>query len=104
MRNIHAQPIPNAEVEFINALSGERFTTRTNSQGVFQIQLKLFEASVDNKDIHIFGNYPNPFFRETIIPFHLKRNSKVTLQIIDRAGRVVATPIQNEEYPAGMNQ
>jgi len=104
VRNIHAQPIANAQVEFTNATTGEKFSTRTNTQGVFQINLKLFEASVDDKDVHIFGNYPNPFFRETIIPFHLKRKSKITLRIIDRGGRVVATPIDNEEYPAGMSQ
>ncbi|GCD79465.1 hypothetical protein JCM30197_07120 [Schleiferia thermophila] len=102
VRNIYAQPISNALVEFVNE-SGEKFTTRTNAQGVFEINLKLFDTEAEKKGLYVFGNYPNPFYRETVIPFYLNREKKVTLYIADRSGRILFTAFRNKLYPKGIN-
>ena len=38
-------------------------------------------------------NYPNPFNAKTVIPFNLKHEGMVQIEIVDLQGRVVATPL-----------
>ncbi len=47
-------------------------------------------------------NYPNPMKSSITIPLSLNADSKVTVQLFDLMGRLVATPI-NQNYPYGDN-
>jgi hypothetical protein len=38
-------------------------------------------------------NYPNPFNPVTTIEYHMPRDMRVELQVVDQLGRVVATPV-----------
>lgn len=46
-------------------------------------------------------NYPNPFNPVTNINFNLPEDSKITLQVFDISGRLLATLINNETLNAG---
>jgi hypothetical protein len=46
-------------------------------------------------------NSPNPFSESTIISFQLDRPRKVTLQVTDQSGKMVATLIQSKDLPGG---
>jgi len=47
----------------------------------------------------VYQNYPNPFVRRTIVPFHLPETGRVTLRIFDAAGRVVH--VREGDFQAG---
>lgn len=42
-------------------------------------------------------NYPNPFVRSTVIPYGIKADSHVRLDIFDVSGRLVRTLVDQEE-------
>jgi hypothetical protein len=46
-------------------------------------------------------NYPNPFNPATTISFELSQQGRVTLEVVDLLGRVVATLVNDQEYSAG---
>jgi len=48
-------------------------------------------------------NYPNPFNPTTTIPFVLNKKEAVTLKVYNMLGQEVATIINNQVRPAGMN-
>ncbi|MCB0552412.1 MAG: T9SS type A sorting domain-containing protein [Phaeodactylibacter sp.] len=58
--------------------------------------------SLDNRAGQLFQNYPNPFTRQTIIPFQLQQASSVRLEVFDCHGRQVA--LFEGDYPMGQNQ
>ena len=47
-------------------------------------------------------NYPNPFDHETTIAFRISRQAKITVQIYDFTGRLIATPVSNSLREAGV--
>ena len=47
-------------------------------------------------------NYPNPFEDETTIAFRVSRQAKITIQIYDFTGRLVATPVSGSIREAGL--
>ncbi len=47
-------------------------------------------------------NYPNPFDHETTIAFRISRQAKITIQIYDFTGRLIATPVSNSLREAGV--
>ncbi len=47
-------------------------------------------------------NYPNPFEDETTIGFRLSRQARITIQIYDFTGRLVAQPVANSIREAGL--
>ncbi len=46
-------------------------------------------------------NYPNPFNPTTKINFEIPKDSKVTMQVYDMTGRLMASLIDNQSYQAG---
>jgi len=52
------------------------------------------------KDCFLEQNYPNPFYRNTFIGYHLPVSGYVTLKVFDILGREVSTLV-NEHKPAG---
>lgn len=46
-------------------------------------------------------NYPNPFNPTTKINFEVPKDSKVSIQIFDMTGRLVATLLNNQDHSAG---
>ena len=47
-------------------------------------------------------NYPNPFEDETTIDFRVSRQASISIRIYDFTGRLVAEPVTNEIYEAGL--
>ncbi len=47
-------------------------------------------------------NYPNPFDHETTIAFRVSRQASISVRIYDFTGRLVAQPITNSVYEAGL--
>ena len=47
-------------------------------------------------------NYPNPFDHETTIGFRISRQARITIQVYDFTGRLVAQPITNSVREAGL--
>ena len=47
-------------------------------------------------------NYPNPFDHDTTIGFRISRQARITIQIYDFTGRLVAQPITNSVREAGL--
>jgi hypothetical protein len=45
-------------------------------------------------------NYPNPFLTGTTIPFELSRNTRLSIDVYDQAGRLIEN-LAAGEYPAG---
>jgi predicted deacetylase len=54
-------------------------------------------------NIQLGQNYPNPFNPTTQIPFSLQNSGRITLQVLDLTGRILAEPISNHTYPAGQH-
>lgn len=50
---------------------------------------------------YLSQNYPNPFNPSTKINFEVPKDSKVSLQIFDMTGRLVATLLNNQDHSAG---
>jgi hypothetical protein len=46
-------------------------------------------------------NWPNPFNPSTRIPFELRSDARISLDVYDIAGRLVASPVDNASYGAG---
>ncbi|PKD44427.1 endonuclease/exonuclease/phosphatase family protein [Rhodohalobacter barkolensis] len=55
-------------------------------------------------EISVEPNYPNPFNPTTVIPFSLPSPSNITIEVFDILGRKVATPANNQDFPAGENE
>ena len=47
-------------------------------------------------------NYPNPFDHETTIAFRVSRQANISIRVYDFTGRLVAEPITNRVYEAGL--
>ena len=47
-------------------------------------------------------NYPNPFDDETTIAFRVSRQASISIRIYDFTGRLVAEPVANSVYEAGL--
>jgi len=58
-------------------------------------------AGPDPEGLMLYQNQPNPFARQTTIPFFLSRAARVSVQITDAAGNTVWTRIA--DFPAGMH-
>ena len=52
----------------------------------------------------LIQNYPNPFNPETIIPFQLPENCRVSIAIFDIQGRMIVKLISNQNFPAGYHE
>lgn len=48
--------------------------------------------------------FPNPFETELFIRFNLERSMRISVRITDIQGREIANPVNNEPFPAGMNE
>ena len=47
-------------------------------------------------------NYPNPFEDETMIAFRVSRQASISIRVYDFTGRLVAEPVTNRIYEAGL--
>jgi len=52
----------------------------------------------------LYQNYPNPFNGETIIKFSLPKTSRVTLNLYNILGEKLISPVQNEQFIAGLHR
>ncbi len=65
------------------------------------VKLELNDA-LEDAEVQLFQNEPNPFSNQTVIKFFLPKASEAIITITDVSGKVVRT-IKNR-YEAGMNQ
>ncbi len=63
----------------------------------------VVQPIVSLKNFDLFQNYPNPFNPTTLIPFELKQNAKVTLEIYNLMGQKVVT-LLDENRSAGRHE
>lgn len=54
-----------------------------------------------NESITMLQNYPNPASDEVYISFKLRKQEKVSLEIFNPQGQLVASPFENKEYDYG---
>ncbi|KAA3661182.1 MAG: T9SS C-terminal target domain-containing protein, partial [Calditrichaeota bacterium] len=59
------------------------------------------ELALIPKDFAVMQNFPNPFNPETTLRFNLPTDGQVRISIFNQLGQKVATPINNEQLPAG---
>ena len=52
----------------------------------------------------LLAAYPNPFNPSVTVPFELAAPERLRMSVYDTAGRIVATLIRGEPYPAGPDQ
>ncbi|NUQ80717.1 MAG: T9SS type A sorting domain-containing protein [Bacteroidetes bacterium] len=86
---------------------------RATHQSLFRLKQLDLDGSVSYSQIlsvndvpggfQLLGNYPNPFNPTTVISYQLSENSKVTLQVYDVMGRLVATVVDGN-LEAGFHQ
>ncbi|MCR4416595.1 MAG: T9SS type A sorting domain-containing protein [Ignavibacteria bacterium] len=69
----------------------------------FGFTTSVEEIKIQEKDFHLFQNFPNPFNSRTKIRFYLKENANVTIQVYDLIGRLIET-IENKNFTAGLHE
>ncbi len=94
-----------AEFGFALVGGGNRLVMRANSDKAQDLWDQLFVNSVENPEpfparFILEQNYPNPFNPVTMIRLSVARQSKVSLEVFDLAGRKVRT-LLNEIKAAG---
>ena len=57
--------------------------------------------SIDPGTVRLLAAAPNPFRASTDLRFALPVDSQVSLEVYDVTGRLVASPVRDERYPAG---
>jgi hypothetical protein len=78
----------------------------TFKEAVFDISTlstRVFEPPSHADFFNLYPNRPNPFFNGTIIPFELRDDSEVQLQILDARGNLVQTLV-NGNLHAGKHE
>ena len=72
-------------------------------QEVIMINTDIISAIDDNQlSAELRSNFPNPFTEETTIPFNMRKNEKIILEILDMRGMKVRT-LASGYYPAGLH-
>ncbi|MCA9784173.1 MAG: T9SS type A sorting domain-containing protein [Calditrichaeota bacterium] len=64
------------------------------------------QVSVDVQPRQFFlsQNYPNPFNPTTRIPFELRSDARISLDVYDITGQLVASPVRDAGYSAGLHE
>ncbi len=86
--NVHSQANPSGEI-------------RGNISTSVVTAIEPLSAGVLPEEYRLDQNYPNPFNPLTTVPFSLKRQSRVLLEVFDILGKKVVTLVNNELLPAG---
>jgi subtilisin-like proprotein convertase family protein len=60
----------------------------------------VYIANLENRELKLQQNFPNPFRGETTFAFELPKESSVSINIFDMMGREVGT-VTNQHYAAG---
>lgn len=97
---------------FSDGVSNEMASSVTGSlAGGYTLTHEIFVAGptlgiedISKKQYSVGQNYPNPFSDTTTIPVSLNDSSKITIQIYDLVGRLIATPVKRKEYSVGTNE
>ncbi len=97
--------IPNAYVEATSRITGETYSTFTDSLGHFELELPQSAHSVNVEDIapcsfSLHQNYPNPFNPETTLSFDLHDATDVSLKVYNINGQLIST-LADEYLSAG---
>lgn len=69
---------------------------------MFYAEDPIYISKLENRDMKLHQNYPNPFREETNIAFELPVANHVMINVIDMMGRDLGT-IVNKQYDAGVH-
>jgi hypothetical protein len=94
-----AYPI-NGEIKFVSAARSVQFVLVENGNNSLSVRNISGLADKFNLD----QNYPNPFNPQTVIPFYLPEEGRVTLKIYDIVGRELMTLLDNELHASGRHK
>ncbi len=87
--------------QWLSQVQRLNLTDTTSQRGILFLQ--QFLVTLTPTETALLPNYPNPFNPETWIPYHLTKDSKVTLHIYAMNGTLVRTLVLGHQ-PAGMYQ
>lgn len=73
----------------------------TNDEKILAGAIQFTSKSTPNK-FELFQNKPNPFYKETAIPFYLPKSESVQLRILDLRGQVLKTMVG--DYAKGVHE
>ena len=76
--------------------SGSRYNYMLRIHGAGVHEYPLGAATVPQRNVMLYQNYPNPFRPGTTIQFDIPEESKISLRIFDVNGRLVKTLIDDE--------
>lgn len=76
----------------------------TLEEGTILILKSLFtgapeQVNLHKNEIYLSQNYPNPFYHNTTIDYHLAKRCFINLKIFDVGGRLVRTLVEAEQSP-----
>jgi hypothetical protein len=94
-----------AGVESMDGETDPNFSQASYFQRLTTVQTAVSDRNPDNQmptGFHLLQNYPNPFNSATKITFSVPDAARVTIQVYDLNGRLVATLI-DDVMPAGMH-
>lgn len=58
----------------------------------------------ENSDVPAVSILPNPFGEETVLSFELRKPQQVSVKLFDALGKLVSTPVDDEELMAGVHR
>lgn len=91
----------NSKFKSSSPTSGAPAKSQTTSSARFTLRFTTAEIEANiPQDYYLEYNYPNPFNPQTTIPFGLKKETIVKLEVFDILGRKVQTLV-SERLPAG---
>ncbi|MCK5078738.1 MAG: T9SS type A sorting domain-containing protein, partial [Bacteroidales bacterium] len=63
----------------------------------------IYITNLEQRNVSLHQNYPNPFREETTFAFDLASSANVRISIFDMMGRELAT-VANRQYTAGSHE
>jgi len=100
--------LPDTVTVYDLGVSTDRILAGIDHGGVWSIPLSGVTGIINDKyhdmscNVHLLGNYPNPFSQSTTIPFNIERSGRVSLVVYDVLGREILTLVDGY-LTAGMH-
>jgi len=96
------QKVPNAKITFIDVDSLYQYTTKSDDNGLFSLDVPVLR-SLNSNTLLAYDPYPNPAFNKSYIPFYLPEETDVVFEIFSITGKKLAF-YQNTKVTPGFHQ